>query len=397
MTILDRYIIWNFTKLFIMTCILLVSIFVVFDIVDNFDNFFGKGPFFETFGIICKYYLFHTFMFLDILLSFMLICAAIALLRGMDQGNEIIALMASGVSRVRILAPLFGTAFFFACCFFIFREVLIPMNLTDLVKTPEDYFRPEEAVRVCKVEDQVSGLRFSGDLVFTADHKITQPVITLPPELSKDTNIKIAAENAFWMPGYKGLKQGILLKNIKNPANFSSGKSLYSPKAQENVILTSNDYPQLLQPDECYMITAIPFELLQTGIKWSKYTSVKDLVHSMNNKSLNFDRHKMEIEIHSRILRPITDIIPFFICIPLIFFRNSKNMAKNILFGIFLTFVYIGFQFVTVFLGSNLDSTLSSWLPILVFAPIGFAIFYDLIISPKILLTKLKRKNEVAS
>ncbi len=395
MTILDRFVVWNFIKLFVMSCVLLAAIFVILDIVDNFDDFFGKGSFSETAIIFGKYYMFHIFPILDIFLPFLLMCAAIALLRSMDQGNEIIALMASGVSRVRLLLPLFASAFFFACFFFFFREFIIPMNLLDLVKAPEDYFRKEEAVKVCQMEDQVTGLRLSGELAYTADKKITNPIIILPPDLSQKTqSLKIVAKEAFWKPAIKDLPQGFLFSNISVPSGLSSEKSLFSTKAGKKVILTAADYPEHLKPNECFVATDIPFEVLQAGTSWTKGASIASLMRALSNASISFNRHQLEIEIHSRLVRPFTDIIPFFICIPLIFFRNVKNMAKNILFGVFITFVYIGFQFVSAFLGQNLDATLSSWLHILVFAPIGFAVYYDLIVSPKVLLVRKKRKPQ---
>lgn len=369
-----------------MWCGIFIGIYTLFDLLNNFDSFIGRVGFFETLSIIASYYFFHSFSFLDTLSPFLFLISAITLLKRMDQSNEIIALMASGVSRFRILIPLLLIALFFSLLFFTVREVVIPTHLVNVVKTPDAYFEGGEGVVVKQIRDMETRIRISGDKVFSAENRLHKPLFTLPPGFSAIES-KITAEDAVYFESgklRKGIPAGWLLMKVQE-GDLLRSSSVKRPNSDQDLILTPKDYSDILALDQCFIVSRVPVELLAIGDQWVWYTSVFKLAEAANNPSLDFKKEDLQTRVHLRLLRPIIDLLPFFIFLPMIFFRNTKNITKEIGFCVFLTFVYMGLQYVCSYFGPKIDPFLAAWFPVLIFFPIAAVVFTELILTPKMI------------
>lgn len=384
MKLLDRYIIWNFSCSLLLWCGFFIGIYTIFDLLNNFDSFIGRVSLFKTISIIANYYFFHSFSFLDVLSPFLFLISAITLLKRMDQFNEIIALMASGVSRIRILMPLLVIALFFSLLFFVIREVVIPAHLVNVIKTPDDYFNEGEGIAVKQIRDMETRIRISGDKVFAAEHRLHKPMFTLPPGFSA-IETKITAEDAVYFEKdklRKGVPSGWLLMKV-DAGDLLRSASVKEPNSNKELILTPKDHSDFLAPDQCFLVSRVPLELLEIGDLWPWYTSAIKLAGAAKNPSLDFKKKDLQTRVHLRLLRPIVDLLPFFICLPLIFFRNTRNITKEIFFCVFITLVYIGLQYVCTYFGPQFDPALAAWLPVLIFFPIAVVVFMEIILTPK--------------
>ncbi|MBR2199763.1 MAG: LptF/LptG family permease, partial [Bacteroidales bacterium] len=122
--ILDRYIIRKFLGTFFYSLVLLISIVIVFDIQEKFDDFIEKKAPFEA--IVFDYYVnfapyyANMFMFLFIFISVIFFTSKLA------GNSEIIAMLSAGISFKRILVPYFESAAVLAVLSFVLSAYVLP-------------------------------------------------------------------------------------------------------------------------------------------------------------------------------------------------------------------------------------------------------------------------------
>ncbi len=101
MRILDRERYWAFIKAYIICFVALVGLYVVIDAFSNLDEF-GKradGPV-QLFQVMGWYYLIHMSQFYDRLCGVIGMMAAIFTVTWMQKNNELLAMLAAGVSTL---------------------------------------------------------------------------------------------------------------------------------------------------------------------------------------------------------------------------------------------------------------------------------------------------------
>ncbi len=383
MTIMDRYIARKFTFLLALWCLLILLFYMVIDLFSNFDSFVGRTDTVNTIVIILKYYIAHSFPLLNMIAPFLFLIVAITMLKTMDHSNEMIALMANGVSRLRLLLPLFATAFFYSLLFLVIREIVVPRNIEEIIRTPDEYFEKDQSVSVKQMKDYITNIRLAGKSAVRANQEIIDPILTFPNAFSVH-GTKLYAQKAIYKLANDKHQTGWLIQKVTKPLEILKKKSV------NDYLLTPMDHSDFLAPDECFLVSGLPFDVMMIGDKWVRYASTMDLIRASHNDSLHFSKKELLASIHNRIVRPVIDMLPFFFCLPLIFFRNVNKMSRDIFICIFITFIYIGLQYVSAYFLAEYDPVLAAWIPVLVFIPISFCIFMELIIKPRVLLTNRK-------
>jgi lipopolysaccharide export system permease protein len=123
-TILDRYIIRKFLGTFFFTIVLIVAIAVVFDLSEKIDNFLENDA--PLRKVIFEYY-FNFIPYFAVLFSpLFTFVSVIYFTSRMAYNTEIIAILSSGVSFVRLLVPYFISAFALTVFAFSLNNFVIP-------------------------------------------------------------------------------------------------------------------------------------------------------------------------------------------------------------------------------------------------------------------------------
>ena len=123
MTILDRYILREFFKLFLLTMLSFTMLYLIVDFFSRIRMFLSNHASAEQiiahFGYGIPQIISHTMpvsMLLGSLLAFSLL----------SRNSEIVAMKSSGISLYRISLPLLGAAIFISACSFLFNEFITP-------------------------------------------------------------------------------------------------------------------------------------------------------------------------------------------------------------------------------------------------------------------------------
>ena len=102
MTIIDRYVLRQFIKTFLICFLSLTGLYVVFDAFTNLENFSNSaGEQANLAALLVSYYAYRSLFFFDLTAPMLTLTAAMFTVTWLRRHNEMTALLAAGVSRMR--------------------------------------------------------------------------------------------------------------------------------------------------------------------------------------------------------------------------------------------------------------------------------------------------------
>jgi lipopolysaccharide export system permease protein len=123
MRILDRYLSREFGTYLALGLVGLITLFIVVDVFEKIDVFLDhRAPLL----LIARFYLFRLPEWTVLVLPIALLLATFLSLGQLNKFGELTAMRVSGISLVRILAPVFGIAVTATLGSFLFNEVVVP-------------------------------------------------------------------------------------------------------------------------------------------------------------------------------------------------------------------------------------------------------------------------------
>ncbi|MDO4585715.1 MAG: LptF/LptG family permease [Planctomycetia bacterium] len=380
MKIIDRYIILNFVRNLLLWYLTLMGLYIIVDLFSNIDSFFNAENNANPFVIMFRYYFFHLFPIIDMISASTILVSALTVMSMMIKRNEMIALMSLGISRIRVISPILIVTILYIILLFFLKEMVLPHYKVEFVKTPKEIALSQSGIQVKRYQDADSKVWLDGKQLFLEDQKINEPILTFPIDFHIPQNV-IQAEEAIYIPQTENKPSGYLLKNVNKIKELIESKTLSTKdkKGREFIFLPNQSSPEL-GPNDCFIASGISLEFLATGEEWINYASLGDLISAFKNPSFRLSRKKIETQIHARIINPLACLIPLILGLPIIFLRSDRNMIQSIALGALLSALFLGVQFVCIFLGAKLDSPIfAAWFPLILFVPIATTTFASLV------------------
>lgn len=377
MTKIDRHILYNFFKTLAMWYLCLVGLYVVFDLFTNFDDIlsFGNGNS-NIILSIGRYYFFKTFQFFDVLVSLLIMISAMITLSTMIRHNEMIPLLASGVSQLRIVMPIIGAAVVVTFLAMACRELLLPNYLTDiLAESPADVGQ-DDGTLIDGTTDYRTGIKLRADKAFWKTQTISEPKFALPSDLHQYGR-SIEAKSAQYLAATKDRPEGYLFKDVTVPREILQNESL--KYEGESIIITPQDAPDWLAPTDCFVVSGVTFNQLAGGDAWRQYGSTLELIRGARSPSHDLSTRVYAV-IHSRITQPLLDITLLLLGLPIILTKADRNVFKALGIGALLVIAFLAIQMVSKQFGiSYHQPVMGAWFPLILFVPITAYLFYDVI------------------
>ncbi len=368
MYIVDRYLLRQFARTFAICFLSLTGLYVVIDLLTNLDVFVRCGrKVGAVLPVIVNYYRLKPILFFDQTSSVLALIAATFTVSWIQRHNEMTALMAAGVSRIRVLRPIIIAAIAICVLATVNREVVMPRYRTELARRPQDPLG--DHAEGCKNQyDYKTGVFFTGKATFADQMRIAGPEFDLPYGLH-DYGHRLTARNAYYQPANGVHPNGYLFDGVREPRNLDGQSSL--PHHGEPVLITPHDAPGWLQPGQCFLASDVDFDQLSPASGTGQLASTAELIRGLRNASLDYGADT-RVEIHSRIVKPLLDITLLFLGLPLVVARENRNvflamglcMGVTALFSVFVWFSqYVG--------GAWPCPPLGAWMPLMVFVPVA--------------------------
>ena len=367
MTLLSRYTIKLFIKIYLIMLISMFSMYFIFDMVTNLDRLSNATP--EDGKLIhtlLQYYGVRSLSLFNTLNAAVILLAAVATVSSMQSKNELIALHSMGAPPTQIAKPLILLAILLATLAALNREILLPRYQQALSRSAQNW-NGEEKIPIRAKFDHRTDILIGGQHAIKSARTILNPRLHLHRPLGQFPRI-IEAEVAEYIPASESQPAGYKLLNIVVPeslANYQSAKLNDDP-----VILTAMD-EESLADNELFLVSNFPFELLVAQNNHYKFSSTKGLIELLQNPSLDYGAH-LRVQLHARIVQPVLDITLLLLGLPFVLSGRNQNLIFSICSSFGAMVLFYGLVFTCHAIGSSgyaITPSLAAWLPLFVLIP----------------------------
>jgi len=360
MKILDRYVMKNFLIGYAIAFCVLIGLRIIIDLFVNLDEFtehIDLGTLTVIKNILIFYALNSTLYFRDFAGMITVVAAAFTFNK-MVRYNELVAVMASGVSLKRVIAPIVFLALLFTGVLVVNQELIIPPLADKLVRHQND-LPGQESYDIWFIPDG------NGSLICSARFDVETSTLHQPTIIRrrKIANSRIwevisliDAEKAVYNNATRkwDLTNGRLIEkgSVKGPQPISSYDSDITPK----------DIPVRLKSEHT---TLLSWRQLAALVAQAEQGKIKDSRQLYSQK-------------HFRVTEPIINLAMLMVCLPILVCRDPKSMKS----AVAISFAMVGACFITTFickmlapeanLGSFYQIGFFAWLPVFFFLPIAF-------------------------
>jgi lipopolysaccharide export system permease protein len=366
MGIIDRYLLRQFLKTFLICFLSLMGLYVIIDCTTHMDEFLRCG---EKAGgalvLMGRFYGYRTLGFFDRTSSIVTLVSVMFTVAWIQRHNEMTALMASGVSRLRVIKPLILAAVTVCLLAAVSRETLIPRFREELTRQTQDLVG-DKGQEIKSVYDSQTMVLLDGGKTYADCKRIGDPVFYLPEWLCQYGK-QVSGKNAFYLPAEEGQNKhpsGYLFEEVKEPKNLDTRPSLLADG--KPVLITRHDRPEWLKPNQCFIVSDLNFEQLTGNVEFS---SVRQLIAGLHSP-IDYGAD-VRVAIHSRFVQPFLDITLVFLGLPLVARRESRKVFLAIGTCMAVTTVFmltvIGFQ--QLGNGSMISPAMAAWAPLMIFVP----------------------------
>jgi lipopolysaccharide export system permease protein len=327
-----------------------------------------------------RFYLVHMTQFYDRLCGVIGMMAAIFTVTWMQKNNELLAMLAAGVSTQRVIRPVWISALIVSGLAVINQELLIPPLGEELQKSHDD-----DGLRKVIVQSRYDG---QGVLIHgrEADRNARTILMfnaTLPVGVF-GTLRELEAKHACYIPEtamrcpMRGgwLLRGATLSPPVEDALLKPGRAILTKLDDARGFPPPvGDRPNL-GGDTFFLASDLRFESVTRTRQWYAYAPTWDLIVGLGDPQLN-NRDKQEISVflHTRILRPLVSLNLLMLSLPLVLSGYGRNMFVNLGLSLGTSALFYGFQFMCTYMGSDghVGPELAAWAPLIGFGSLAVA------------------------
>ncbi len=371
MFVIDRYLLRQFVQTFVICFLSLTGLYIVLDLFTNMDQFLRCGhKSGNVLSFIAQYYGYHTILFFNRTSGMLTLVSAMFTVAWIQRHNEMTALMASGVSRVRVLIPIIIAVAVVSLFSAANRELVIPRYRNEMSRRPQDPLG-DMPQSLSSRYDYQTDVVLRGKNTFADHMRIEEPNFLLPATLA-DYGKQVMAENAYYVPPQGDRLGGYRFEGVREPKNLDTRPSLsLNGKA---VLITPRD-AQWLKPGQCFIRSDVDFEQLngdEGAQAFKEMSSTSRLIASLRNPSLGYGAD-VRVAIHLRIVQPLLDMTLLFLGLPLVVTRENRNvfLAMGMSMGVTVAFTLTAMGLQKLGEIELIDPALAAWAPLMIFVPLA--------------------------
>jgi len=366
MKTLDRYVAKNFAVGYAIAFGVLIGLRIIIDLFVNLDEFTEHTDL-GTLAVLKNIFIFYglnsTLYFRDFAGMITVVAAAFSLGK-MVRCNELVAVMASGVSLKRVIGPIVFLALLLMGLLVVNQEFLIP-RLADKLVRSQDAIPGRETYDVWFMSDNKGSLICSPkfDTETSTLYKLT--IITrskIPDTTFWEVTGRISAEKAVY--------------------NTETGQwDLYSRNPETGKLVSYGLFTEKEAEESAQKVSSYDSDIIPKDIPVRRKSEHKTLLgwrelavlaaHGAKIK----DRHQLYSQKHFRVTEPIINLVMLLVCLPILVCRDPKSMKSAIM----ISFAMVGACFVTTFICKMLAPEAHSfyqigfwaWVPVFIFLPLA--------------------------
>ena len=353
LTILDRYIIRKFIGTYMFALLLIIGIVIIFDISEKIDDFVDKRVPLSL--IVINYYANFIPYFINMFSPLIVFITVIFFTSKLASNSEITAMLAGGVSFVRLLRPYFLSATFIATFSLILNLFIIPPANKVRLKFENDFIKEKFESTSANIHYQLS----PGVFMFMESYSSVNNAgmrFTLEEFKGHELKYKIFAEMAQWDTASNKWR---LINYYERILNDDKEIINRGPSKDTTLNITGDELVRSKSSVESYN-----YSELNRTIRLQKFRGDRQVKYA-------------QIEKQTRFAIPFSAFILTVMGVSLSSKRRRGGIGMNIGIGIALSFSYILFlRFSQMFVHADvLPPWIALWIPNILYAAIAYTLY----------------------
>ncbi|MHC4475754.1 MAG: LptF/LptG family permease, partial [Planctomycetota bacterium] len=316
MKTLDKYVAKNFLVGYCISFCVLIGLRIIIELFVNLDEFTEHADL-GTIAVVKNILIFYgvnsTLYFRDFA-GIITVLAAVFSLGKMVRANEFVAMMASGVSLKRVIAPV------------VFLSILA----TALLVVDQEFIIPAFGDKLARDEDDVPGqesyaVRFiidgNGSLIFAQRFDMKTNTLYVPTILIR----RQIADTGLWEPTGRIAAQ----KAVYNPktGNWDLTYGTYIKRGSYQGPLTMDSFDTDLTPTDIPIRRKAEYKTLLSWVELAE----------LEAQGPQRDRAQLYSQKHFRVTDPIINLAMLMISLPVLVCRDPKAMKSAVMLSFALT------------------------------------------------------------
>ncbi len=375
MRILDRQRYWDYLKAYVICFVSLVGIYVVFDAFSNADEFTKIHD--STLGLLARmgrFYLIRTSLFYDRLCGVIGMMAAIFTVTWMQRNNELLAMMAAGISTPRTIRPVAVSAVLVSAFAIVNQEWIMPPLGPELQL---DHADDGKRALVVHARTDLNGIGIHGGEGIREAKTLVPFDATLP--ITRFDSLNLEAKEARYIPETdqrSPLRGGWLLRGARFPPeamNDDHRLLVEVPPEDLKDFPPSHGDPAKLTGPAYFLRSNVTFEVATRSLQWYWFASTPELMRTLREPIGNTERTEISTFLHARNLRPLTSLTLLLLSLPLVLGGGSGGMFLNLGLSLGTSALFYSALFVFGYLSNNhvLWPELAAWAPLFLFGTLA--------------------------
>lgn len=371
LTIIDRYMLRQFVQVLVICLMSLIGLYIVIDAFSHLDHFLDYGDKFHInpIKIMGTYYAYRAVAFFDRTAGVLTLIAVMFTITWIQRHHEMTALLAAGVSRVRVLRPVLMAAVGVSLLAAANREIVMPRIREHLANDFKNLGGDQETIMQSRFDSQTDIL-LGGEKIVPATKKIINPNFMLSRQFDQFGK-QLNAKEAVFLPANGDLPSGYLLSGVTSPKALLKSPALLQ---DDKTIIYTPVGSDWLEHDQVFVASGVSFEFLAAGATWRDFASTNEMIQQLRSPSTDLGAD-VRVAIHGRFLQPFLDTTLLFLGLPFVVTRTNRNPFISIGMSLGVVTVFMMVTLGCQSLGSSgwLAAPLAAWLPLMVFAPVAAA------------------------
>ena len=217
MTIVDRYLCSVFLSTFLICFLSFAGLFTVVHLFSNLDELNTIADKVGWAVVFQEFYLPRVADIYDKSTGVLILISAVFAVSLLQRRREMTAMEAAGLTKLRILRPIFVLSIIFVGLTIANREFLIPRLKAQLVRTPQSW--GDTGRTDMSLQTDVNNITIQGDHFYFTDQRISNIQIELPASVTPPT-APLRAKSGFlraathWRPA--GIMMDVVTSNIES-------------------------------------------------------------------------------------------------------------------------------------------------------------------------------------
>jgi lipopolysaccharide export system permease protein len=354
MKVLDKYILREFLKTYLIIFLSFAVVFIVIDVIDNLPRLVRAGA---STQLAALYYLLRIPYLLVLTSPVTVLLTGLFMMNALSKHNESVAIRAAGISIKRAMLPLFFVGLIISIGVAVMGEYLLPYaesKRSHVYNVQIKGEQPEDQLLKARVHYQGKENDFYYFGFFDGYQNSIRVIdLTRIDYDTKQITEHVTASGAVWKDDHWVMQETDIRR-------FKDGK------LTEHYFYPSTDLPLLeVEPKDFIRITKKTLSLT--------FMELKDYIARLQR--MGEDANREIVDLHMKMAFPLTNLIVIFFFIP-IATSNIRSKGRGLVFllGLAVCFIYLIVVRVIQSLGYNgvIPPILAAWAPNAVFALLGF-------------------------